>query len=467
MISKAFTTFFAFLFVKLAILASPVQGAGAVFLRDDFNAASLSLSNTFWEIYDKGTAEIIATENVLRLDDTHAVTGDMSWTDYELEFRARAPSHAEDVQIFASLRYTFDTSRYVVGVRGGNNNDVFVARYSTGGNDRILKVQPLGFAPVKDTWYIIRVTVVGNSRITVCVEDDDRRSLSTVSVADHGSPLVQGAIALGGGWNLVEYDYVEVREADGQQYRPPSNAIVKLNFQDLNDPAVDGWLSIDGSAYTREKRHGFDRDSFTLVSEQLTSDGLYDRFVGVHIGNTTFLYDLPLNEKGEVGGDYVVSLQMGRPREKTQCVVFFQDETQPSLDRIVDADDSIIFRKSISIIGGGQLKVRFRRDHNFNAYINWLSIERREDVGEHIWNFHLLATPHDDDENGALLRSISITKQKLRAKYQGISISELSSARSVHSLNGDWLFLPAQELTDGPLPWHVEVCWIGGIVQSL
>ena len=78
----------------------------------------------------EGRGEQRVQEGVLRVAGCEAVAGGGDWTDYELSFRARAPQEVEQAQIWASVRRTARDSRYVIGVRGGNNNQVYMARYA-------------------------------------------------------------------------------------------------------------------------------------------------------------------------------------------------------------------------------------------------------------------------------------------------------------------------------------------------
>jgi hypothetical protein len=256
-----------------------------------------------------------------------------------------------------------------------------------------------------------------------------------------GTPLKSGGIALGGGWNPVEYDHVQVRNANRREF--PQGSIL-YNFQDLSEAAsMDGWLTVHNSQYGSQPTdssfmYGFDRETFTMKSDDPTGDSLYDSAVGIHLDHTKFLQDLP-------NGDYLVSLQMGWNSERVQSVVSFQNEELASFNKIVDAGDSIVMKKSVTVTNG-QLEIKFFRTYGFASYINWLAIVRREDVSDDEWNKYL-TTPEDQPTDAR--PSIS----RRRFNYNGITVPSLSKGRSVHSLNGDWLFLPLQEVPGGTRPW--------------
>mmetsp|Transcript_24095 Transcript_24095/g.56980 ORF Transcript_24095/g.56980 Transcript_24095/m.56980 type:complete len:188 (-) Transcript_24095:665-1228(-) len=143
--------------------------------------------------------------------------------------------------------------RYVIGLRGGNNNDIFVARYYKKYNlSHLLKIAPLDFVLAKDVWYNVRVQILG-FRMNVFLDEEQ---FPRVSFADHGTPLTTGRIALGGGWNPVEFDHVQVKSV--QQHIFSSSALL-YNFQNLEDPPLDGYVSVDGSQFNNSIGFGFNR----------------------------------------------------------------------------------------------------------------------------------------------------------------------------------------------------------------
>ena len=56
--------------------------------------------------------------------------------------------------------------RYVVGIKGGLQDDLYLMRMGYMGTDEFLGVRPLGFHPVPGQWYKLKVEVCG-SRIRV------------------------------------------------------------------------------------------------------------------------------------------------------------------------------------------------------------------------------------------------------------------------------------------------------------
>ncbi len=136
------------------------------------------------------------------------LAGKESWGDCELSFRARAPEDVGQVQIWAGLRGRDRDSRYIFGLRGGDNNDVYLARYAPDGDDKFLGVAPLDFKPAPGTWYKLRAVVRGN-RFLVYVNDE---TLPRINVVDDAPLWKEGGVSLGGGWLPVEFRDVAVRE---------------------------------------------------------------------------------------------------------------------------------------------------------------------------------------------------------------------------------------------------------------
>ena len=155
-----------------------------------------------------GRGECSISDGVLKTRSAYCKFGEHSWKDYSLSFRARAPKEAEQVQIWAGFRASNRYDRYVVGIKGGLQDDIYLMRLGYMGTDELMGVRPLRFHPVPGEWYKLRVEVCGQ-RIRVFVGDEQ---LPYIDVTDKNSTLApQGEITLGGGWIDTEYDDVEVK----------------------------------------------------------------------------------------------------------------------------------------------------------------------------------------------------------------------------------------------------------------
>ena len=176
-----------------------------------------------------------------------------TWQDVEFSFRARAPLGTEEVQIWAGLRCRDRDSRYVFGLRGGNNDHVYLARYAPEGGDRFLGIAPLNFHPEPGTWYTLRAAMRGN-RIHIYVNDE---TIPRINVADPEALWTEGGVSLGGGWLPVEFDDVRAGSLS-----PAATA----SFTQLGD-AVYGPSPLDKSALRRQQRSAYQPANLVFGTE--------------------------------------------------------------------------------------------------------------------------------------------------------------------------------------------------------
>ncbi len=146
-----------------------------------------------------------------------------SWRNCDFAFRARAPEGTSQVQIWAGICGRDRDSRYIFGLRGGGDNDVYLARYAPDGNDKFLGLAPLDFKPQPGVWYKLRAVAAGG-RFQIYLNDEP---VPRINVVDDAPLWKEGNISLGGGWLPVEFRDVSVKEApasastDTQIWQPP------------------------------------------------------------------------------------------------------------------------------------------------------------------------------------------------------------------------------------------------------
>lgn len=145
-------------------------------------------------------------KNSVLIQDGFAVHGH-NLSDCEFSFSARAPEGADEVQIWAGIRCRDRDSRYVFALRGGHNNDAYVARYAPDGQSRFLGIAPLDFHPAPGNWYKLRAVAQGD-RILIYVNGED---LPRLNVQDDSQLWSEGTVSLGGGYLPVEFRQVSVR----------------------------------------------------------------------------------------------------------------------------------------------------------------------------------------------------------------------------------------------------------------
>ena len=127
--------------------------------------------------------------------------------DAEYDFRFRAPENAGELQAWMSFRVKDRHNRYTVGLRGGNNNMLYMARYADDANSRFLGFAPLEFAPEKGRWYDLKVVTVGKV-IQVYLNGEDKPRLV---IEDDTALWTDGGIGVGESYMPTEFSVAKVR----------------------------------------------------------------------------------------------------------------------------------------------------------------------------------------------------------------------------------------------------------------
>lgn len=167
-----------------------------------------SISGGEWQTYDRGSFSI--EDGVLTVTDGWVTDSTVSMENLALEFSARSPEDALQVQIWAGFRHYSRDYRYVVALRGGNNNDIYLARIGAEGYDKMLALCPLSFSPIPGVWYRLRIVCAGTT-IAVYLGEDETPLLCVV---DDDAPFNTGSISLGGSYLPTQFKNVNVSEVD-------------------------------------------------------------------------------------------------------------------------------------------------------------------------------------------------------------------------------------------------------------
>jgi hypothetical protein len=164
--------------------------------RTDFSNPEIPLKTI-----GRGTNKI--ENGVLKSKDAYACFGHPEWKNYAIQFKARAPKGAEQVQIWAGFRAYNRFDRYIVGIRGGLQNNLYLSRMGYMGADEFLGLRPLRFEPKPGNWYAVKIEVCGQ-RIRVFVNNE---TLPYIDVLDKNAALAPaGEVTLGGAWIETEFD---------------------------------------------------------------------------------------------------------------------------------------------------------------------------------------------------------------------------------------------------------------------
>lgn len=171
-------------------------------IKDDF--VEDSIKNGVWQTIGRG--EFSIENGLLIVKDGYVITGDVEWRDYSLKVKARTPQTNSQVQIWVGVRHYNRDYRYVIALRGGNNNHLYLARYGAEGYDKMLALEPLDFLPVPGQWYTIKVIVAGH-KIAVYLNNEE---IPRIVAEDNNAPFEKGKVSLGGSYLSTEFDHIEI-----------------------------------------------------------------------------------------------------------------------------------------------------------------------------------------------------------------------------------------------------------------
>ena len=170
-----------------------------------------SFSNNNEKLNVIGRGECIISDGIFQSRRAYASFGDSKLVNYSFSFKARAPKDAEQVQIWAGFHANNRFDRYVVGMKGGLQDDLYLMRLGYMGADEFLGVRPLGFHPIPNEWYKLKVEVCGQ-RIRVFVNDEKKPHIDVVD--KNASLASSGPVTLGGGWIETEFDDLLITPLD-------------------------------------------------------------------------------------------------------------------------------------------------------------------------------------------------------------------------------------------------------------
>lgn len=172
--------------------------------KNDFSNASSALKTV-----ERGNCTVV--DGVLKSKDAYAKFGNPEWKNYVIKFKARALKSADQVQIWAGFRAFNRNDRYVVGLRGGLQNTLYLSRMGYMGTDEFLGLRNLNFKPEPGTWYDIKIEVAG-TRIRIFLNNEP---LPYLDVVDQNSNLApSGEVTLGGSWIETEFDDLSITPLD-------------------------------------------------------------------------------------------------------------------------------------------------------------------------------------------------------------------------------------------------------------
>lgn len=162
---------------------------------------------------DRGIVKI--EDGILKTKQAYATFGEDTWADYEVSFKARTSGTEQEVQIWTGFRASSRNDRYILGLRGGIQNDLYLARLGYMGTDDHLALRHLEFPLNPDEWYDIKIQVFGN-RIRIFLNNEALPRIDIEDVHSRFSPA--GKIVLGGSWLANEFDNLKVKSLSSKDF---------------------------------------------------------------------------------------------------------------------------------------------------------------------------------------------------------------------------------------------------------
>ncbi len=270
-------------------------------------AQEVSISPDRWSIEPPG---IFSSEaGSLRVKDRPAVLKETAPDSFCLTFKARCRGEGKLGQIWVSLRYQGEFTRYALALRHGLLNDLFLLRYREqdfpASTVNIANCYPLGFEPDTESWIPFRIEVRG-PRLLAWAGDAKYPQLDYTDP----TPLSGGTIALGGSWHACEFADVKLEKLDAGEpldfYGPHA---IKIHFGKQSEPSLRNWKLSGGEPFDAARGFGWDRDLQKQILQRhkvpsLLQDGLLR--LGGKDAEALFAVAVP-------DGEYFVTVLAGDP----------------------------------------------------------------------------------------------------------------------------------------------------------
>ncbi len=152
---------------------------------------------------------------------------------FKMSFSSKTTNGVDQVQIWSGFKLLDKNNRYALGLRGGNNNDLYLCRYGSNAKNKMLALESLDFQPIPGEWYKIKV-VYWEGNIRVYLNDEKKPRI----VTKDQEYLKGGSAVLGGGWISTEYKDLSINglsETEITHYEMDSvKYSVKLSIQEKN-----------------------------------------------------------------------------------------------------------------------------------------------------------------------------------------------------------------------------------------
>ncbi|TAM95185.1 MAG: glycoside hydrolase family 2 [Chitinophagaceae bacterium] len=214
-----------FLFVCLLteIFISQQIKAQSVFkVKENFR-----LSGVQYDRVGRGMCQV--KDGILRTQNAYASFGDSSWSDYQFTVDAKVPVTAKQVQIWCGFRAADRNDRYIIGLKGGIQNDLYLGRLGYMGKDDFLALRHLNFSLKPGETYTLKIQAAGG-RIRVFLNNEN---LPRIDIVDKNADLEpKGKVTLGGSWIENDFSHLSIESLS-------ANALSKIPVKEFTVPPVD------------------------------------------------------------------------------------------------------------------------------------------------------------------------------------------------------------------------------------
>jgi hypothetical protein len=202
-----------------------------VFCSSYVMAQDYSLIKDKVDIVGRGLAEW-SKEEVL-VSDCFITLKEENPEKFEMIYHVKGANNGAQVHEWSGFGIQNRDNRYAVGLRGGNNNDLYLCRYQSDAKNEMLALASLDFQVVTEEWYKMKVVFwEGNIRIYLNDENVPR------IVAKDENYLRSGSAVLGGGWLPTRYKGLRVKALSAEDIvRYESDSIkyhTRLSDQEKN-----------------------------------------------------------------------------------------------------------------------------------------------------------------------------------------------------------------------------------------
>lgn len=176
-----------------------------VFLSNFVVAQDYSFTKDNVDIIGRGLTEW--DEDKVLMSDCFIALKKESPKKFEMSFSVKGSKAGEQVQAWSGFGFQDRDNRYAIGLRGGNNNDLYLCRYQSNAKNKMLALESLDFKPTPETWYKIKV-VFWEGNIHIYLNNENTPRIVTKDEAY----LKGGSAILGGGWLPTAYKNFRVKE---------------------------------------------------------------------------------------------------------------------------------------------------------------------------------------------------------------------------------------------------------------